>query len=71
MIEVKRHIVKTISYRIISSSIGFITMWYLSGDVRIGATFSLGELFLKPFIYFLHERFWYTYIKYGVKNLEK
>lgn len=50
---------------------GFLTMWYLSGDVRIGAAFSLGELFLKPFIYFLHERVWYKYIKYGVKNLEK
>jgi uncharacterized membrane protein len=71
MIDVKRHILKTISYRIISSSLGFLTMWYLSGDVRIGAAFSLGELFLKPFIYVLHERFWYKYIKYGVKNLEK
>lgn len=71
MINVKRHILKTISYRIISSSIGFLTMWYLSDDVRIGTAFSLGELVLKPFIYFLHERFWYKYIKYGVKNLEK
>lgn len=71
MIQIKRHIVKTISYRITSSSIGFLTMWYLSGDVRIGAAFSLGELAFKPFIYFLHERFWYKYIKYGVKNLEK
>jgi uncharacterized membrane protein len=71
MIDVKRHILKTISYRIISSSIGFLTMWYLSGDVRIGAAFSLGELILKPIMYFLHERVWYKYIKYGVKNLEK
>jgi uncharacterized membrane protein len=46
-------------------------MWYLSGDVRIGAAFSLGELILKPIMYFLHERVWYKYIKYGVKNLEK
>ncbi len=71
MVDIKRHIVKTISYRIISTTVGFLTMWYLSGDVRIGAAFGLGELFLKPFIYFLHERFWYKYIKYGVKNLEK
>jgi len=71
MIDVKRHILKTISYRIISSSFGFLTMWYLSGDVRIGAAFSLAELILKPIMYFLHERVWYKYIKYGVKNLEK
>lgn len=68
MINLKRHILKTITYRVISSSIGFGTIWYLSGDIRIGATFGFGELVLKPVIYFLHERFWYKYIKYGVKH---
>lgn len=71
MIDVKRHILKTISYRILGSIAGFLTMWYLTNDVRISSLFSLGELVLKPIIYFLHERFWYKYIKYGVKNLEK
>jgi len=31
----------------------------------------LGELIIKPIIYFLHERIWYNWIKYGLKNKEK
>jgi uncharacterized membrane protein len=28
----------------------------------------LGELVLKPIIYFLHERVWYKWIKFGLKK---
>jgi uncharacterized membrane protein len=43
-------------------------MWYVTGDVRIGTAFSVAEILVKPIIYFLHERIWYRYIKYGLKN---
>lgn len=68
MVKVKRHIVKTISYRILSSLFGFLIMWYLTGDVRIGGMFSMVEIIIKPIIYFTHERIWYRYIRYGLKN---
>ncbi len=68
MIQAKRHLAKTISYRILSTSIGFVIMWTISGSIKIGATFSIAELAIKPLIYFLHERFWYKYIKYGIKS---
>jgi uncharacterized membrane protein len=68
MVKVKRHIAKTISYRIISSLFGFLTMWYLTGDIMIGTAFSVVEMVIKPIIYFAHERIWYRYIKYGLKN---
>jgi uncharacterized membrane protein len=28
----------------------------------------LGELLFKPFIYFLHERMWYSWSKFGLKK---
>jgi len=65
---VKRHIAKTISYRILSTIIGFLLMWWISGSIKVGAAFGLAELIYKPIQYFLHERFWYKFIKYGLKD---
>jgi len=65
---VKRHIAKTISYRILSTLIGFLLMWWISDSIKIGAAFGLAELIYKPIQYFLHERFWYKFIKYGLKK---
>ena len=65
---VKRHIAKTISYRIISTLIGFLLMWWISGSIKVGAAFGVVELIYKPIQYFLHERFWYKFIKYGLKK---
>jgi uncharacterized membrane protein len=64
----KRHIAKTISYRIVSTMIGFIIMYMVSGSVKVGATFSIVELLYKPIQYYIHERIWYRYIKYGLKK---
>jgi uncharacterized membrane protein len=74
-ISYKRHIAKTISYRIISTGIGFLTMWWISGSFKIGAAFGIAELLYKPIQYYLHERIWYKWIKFGVivnqENKEK
>lgn len=68
MVQIKRHIAKTISYRIISTTFGFLLMWGLTGSIKIGATFSIAELMIKPAIYFIHERTWYKWIKFGLKK---
>ena len=68
MVNYKRHIAKTISYRILSTGIGFIAMWIITGSIKIGAAFSVLELVWKPIQYYIHERVWYKWIKYGVKN---
>ena len=65
---VKRHIAKTISYRILSTIIGVLLMWWISGSIKVGAAFGVAELVYKPIQYFLHERFWYKFIKYGLKD---
>ena len=66
----KRHIAKTITYRIISTGIGFLTMWLVTGSFKVGAAFGIIELVWKPIQYFIHERIWYKFIKYGVTKVE-
>jgi len=67
IVERKRHIAKTISYRIISTLIGVGLMWLISGSIKVGAAFGVAELVYKPIQYYLHERIWYKWIKYGLK----
>ena len=64
----KRHIAKTISYRVVSTLIGFVIMWFVSGSVKVGAAFGIAELVYKPIQYYIHERIWYRYIKFGLKK---
>jgi uncharacterized membrane protein len=67
----KRHLVKTITYRILSTGIGFVTMWLVTDSIEIGAAFSIIELLWKPIQYYIHERVWYRYVKYGVTKVEE
>jgi len=64
----KRHLAKTISYRVVSTTIGFLIMWLASGSVKVGAAFGVAELVYKPLQYYIHERIWYRYIKFGLKS---
>jgi uncharacterized membrane protein len=68
IVERKRHIVKTISYRVVSTLIGFLLMWAVTGSVKFGTIFSVAELIYKPIQYYIHERIWYKWIKYGLKK---
>jgi len=67
IVQRKRHIAKTISYRVISTLIGFAIMYYVTDSIKIGATFSIAELVYKPIQYYIHERVWYKWIKFGLK----
>lgn len=67
----KRHIAKTISYRIISTTIGIAVVWGVSGSLKIGTAFGVAELVYKPIQYYIHERVWYKWIKYGLTNNKK
>ena len=70
-VSAKRHIAKTISYRILSTLIGFLIMWWVSGSVKVGAAFGVAEILYKPLQYYIHERIWYKYIKFGLKDEKK
>jgi uncharacterized membrane protein len=68
IVQKKGHIVKTISYRIISTIIGFLILWVATGSVKMGAAFGVAELVYKPIQYYINERIWYKYIKFGLKE---
>lgn len=71
-VSAKRHLAKTISYRIISTLVGFLIMWWATGNIKFGAAFGVAELLYKPIQYYIHERVWYRWIKFGlVENTEK
>ena len=71
IVQPKRHIAKTISYRILSTLVGFLLMWWISGSIKIGTAFGIAELVYKPIQYYIHERIWYKWIKFGLKNNDK
>jgi uncharacterized membrane protein len=70
-VSAKRHIAKTISYRLLSTLIGFLIMWWVSGSIKVGTAFGIAELLYKPIQYYIHERIWYKYIKFGLKERKK
>lgn len=61
--DLKRHILKTITYRILGTLTTVITAYLLGASLEISSLLGLGELLLKPIIYFFHERIWYKFIK--------
>jgi len=70
MVSVKRHIIKTITYRIFSSFVTFISIAILTKDVKISLSLSVIEFLIKPITYFIHERIWYKYVKIGLNIIK-
>ena len=70
-IEVKRHIAKTITWRVVGTIDTIILSWILTGNLKIGVAIGGLEVLTKSLLYFLHERVWYKWIKFGLKNDEK
>ena len=61
--SLKRHILKTISYRILGTLTTVIIAYSLGASLKVSSMLGVGKLVLKPVIYFLHERLWYKYIR--------
>ena len=68
IVDKRRHIIKSITYRILSTLTGFLTIWWISGSIKVGTAFGVAELVYKPIQYYIHERIWYRWIKYGLKK---
>lgn len=68
MPQVKRHIAKTITWRIVGTIDTIILSWIITGDLGIGMAIGGVEVITKMILYFLHERMWYKWIKFGLKN---
>ena len=55
---IARTTVKTVSYRVLGSSITFVISYMFTGHVAISAGISVTEFVLKPMMYWIHERLW-------------
>jgi len=66
-VSVRRHLLKTITWRVVGTLDTMILGWLISGDFKIGLTIGGFEVFTKMILYFLHERLWYKY-NFGLKR---
>ena len=59
MSTVKRHIVKSISWRIIGTIDTFLLSYIFTGSMSFGLSISGVDFFSKLFLYYYHERIWF------------
>jgi uncharacterized membrane protein len=71
MVSRKRHVLKTISWRIIGTLDTMILSWIITGSLKIGVAIGGVEIITKMILYYFHERAWYRFSKYGVKEINK
>ena len=55
----KRHVAKTITWRILATLTTTIIAWIISSDPTTGLTIGGIEFFVKMPVYYIHERLWY------------
>ncbi len=68
MVSYKRHIAKTLSWRIIGTLDTIILSWIITGNLKIGMAIGGVEIITKMALYYLHERAWYKFSKFGLKK---
>jgi len=68
MVSYKRHVAKTISWRIIGTLDTMILSAFITGSWKMGLTIGGIEVITKMGLYFLHERAWYKFSKFGLKK---
>ena len=68
MVNYKRHVAKTITWRIIGTLDTMIIAWIITGSLEWGLAIGGIEIFTKMILYFLHERAWYKLSKFGIND---
>lgn len=66
----KRHLAKTISWRLIGSISTMLLAWLITGNPFLGIKIGLAEIVTKMLLYYLHERIWYK-IGLGLEERKK
>ena len=64
-ISKKRHIAKTITWRLLATATTIVLAWIISGDPMIGLKVGGWEFFLKMLLYYVHERVWFK-VNFGL-----
>lgn len=65
----KRHLMKTITWRLVGTLDTMLLAWLISGDPIIGLKIGLIEVITKMMLYYLHETIWYKF-DYGLEERE-
>ena len=68
MVSHSRHIAKAVSWRVIGSADTMLIAWIITGSIQVGAAVGGVEIVTKTVLYYLHERVWYKWIKFGVRD---
>ena len=68
MVYQSRHLLKTLTWRIIGTIDTMLIAWLVTGSISIGAAIGGIEVITKMILYYTHERVWYKYIKFGIKK---
>ena len=68
MVNYKRHILKTISWRVIGTLDTIVLAWIITGNWKAGLTIGGAEVITKTVLYYYHERAWYRYSKFGLSK---
>lgn len=64
-----RHILKSITWRLVGTIDTVILSWFITGNLKIGLKIGGVEVITKMILYYYHERIWFKYIKLGRKTM--
>jgi len=68
MVSYKRHLLKTITWRIVGTLDTMLLSWIITGSWKWGLAIGGTEVITKMVLYYLHERVWYRYLSYGLNK---
>lgn len=66
MVSYKRHLLKTITWRVVGTLDTMLLSWIITGSWKWGLAIGGTEVITKMVLYYLHERVWYRYLSYGL-----
>ena len=68
MVNYKRNIAKTVTWRIVGTLDTIIISGLITGSWEAGLAIGGIEIISKMALYFVHERLWYRFSKFGIKK---
>jgi len=70
LVSHKRHVMKTITWRLVGTIDTILIGWVISDNPLIGLKIGSVEIITKMILYYLHERVWYR-TNFGVRKKDK
>lgn len=65
----KRHLMKTVTWRLLGTLDTVVLAWLISGNPMIGLKIGMVEVVTKMILYYLHETIWYKF-DFGLEKRE-